>query len=201
MRSGASLSRDPGHASDDRRTSIVRTSITIPLMATLVLTVIGDDRAGLVNALAEAVTAHDGNWERSQLAELAGKFAGIVLVSVPDERSDELAAALQPLAGLLEVTVHPGAATEPAGGTQVQVDLIGNDHHGIVRDVSGVLARHGISIDKLITETREAPMMGGRLFEAHLTAGVPAGQDLAALQHDLEQLATEILVDISVAAG
>ena len=45
-------------------------------MATLVLTVIGDDRAGLVNALAEAVTAHGGNWERSQLAELAGKFAG-----------------------------------------------------------------------------------------------------------------------------
>ena len=30
---------------------------SIPLMATLVLTVIGDDRAGLVNALAEAVTA------------------------------------------------------------------------------------------------------------------------------------------------
>ena len=49
-------------------------------MATLVLTVIGDDRAGLVNALADVVTAHGGNWERSQLAELAGKFAGIVLV-------------------------------------------------------------------------------------------------------------------------
>ncbi len=171
-------------------------------MATLVLTVIGDDRAGLVNALAEAVTAHGGNWERSQLAELAGKFAGIVLVSVPDERSAELALALRPLAGLLDVAVHPGIDTEPSvAASQVQVDLVGNDHPGIVRDVSGVLSRHGISIDKLITETREAPMMGGRLFEAHLTAGVPQGQDLEALQRDLEQLATEILVDISLAAG
>ena len=171
-------------------------------MATLVLTVIGDDRTGLVNALAEAVTAHGGNWERSQLAELAGKFAGIVLVSVPDERADELAAALGPLAGLLEVAVHTTADPEPAAGeTQVQVDLVGNDHPGIVRDVSGVLTRHGISIDKLITEARDAPMMGGRLFEAHLTAGVPQGQDLAALQRDLERLATEILVDISLAAG
>ena len=33
-----------------------------PGMATLVLTVIGDDRAGLVNALADAVSAHGGNW-------------------------------------------------------------------------------------------------------------------------------------------
>ena len=83
----------------------------------------------------------------------------------------------------------------------IRVDLIGNDHPGIVRDVSGVLARHGVSIDRLITETREAPMAGGLLFEAHLTAGVPVGQDLGALQADLERLATELVVDITVAAG
>ena len=85
-------------------------------MPTLVLTVIGDDRAGLVNALAEAVTAHGGNWERSQLAELAGKFAGIVSVSVPDEKADELAAALRPLAGLLAA----GAAVSGAVAFRVR---------------------------------------------------------------------------------
>lgn len=172
-------------------------------MATLVLTVIGDDRAGLVNALADVVTAHGGNWERSQLAELAGKFAGIVLVRVPDERAEELASALTPLSGLLEVALH--SATDSAGPApdvqHIQVDLVGNDHPGIVRDVSGVLSRHGISIEKLITETREAPMAGGRLFEAHLTAPVPPGQDLGGLQDDLERLAAEIVVDITVAAG
>ena len=171
-------------------------------MATLVLTVIGDDRAGLVNAFAEVVTAHGGNWGRSQLAELGGKFAGIVLVDVADDRSDELAAALQPLAGLLEVAIHRGhQASAAQQGNQVQVDMVGNDHPGIVRDVSAVLARHGISIDRLITETRDAPMAGGRLFEAHLTAAVAVDHDLTALQRDLEHLATEILVDISVAAG
>lgn len=172
-------------------------------MATLVLTVIGDDRAGLVNALADVVSAHGGNWERSQLAELAGKFAGIVLVRVPDDRADELAAALEPLSGLLEVALHSAddGAAAADDVRHVQVDLVGNDHPGIVRDVSGVLSRHGISIEKLITESRDAPMAGGRLFEAHITAPVPAGQDLAKLQDDLERLATEIVVDISVAAG
>ena len=171
-------------------------------MATLVLSVIGDDRAGLVNALADVISAHGGNWERSQLAELAGKFAGIVVVGVPDERSDELAAALQPLAGLLEVAIHPGLQSKPAPAAgQVQNDLIGNDHPGIVRDVSGVLASHGLSIERLLTETREAPMAGGLLFEAHLTAPLAADHDLVALQSDLEHLASEILVDISLAAG
>lgn len=171
-------------------------------MATLLLSVIGDDRAGLVNALADAVSAHGGNWERSQLAELAGKFAGIVQVRVADDRADELVAALRPLAGLLEVAVH-STGDEPAAEptTSVSIDLIGNDHPGIVRDVSAVLARHGISIERLLTETREAPMMGGRLFEAHLTAGVPQEFDLGGVQADLERLAAEILVDISLAAG
>lgn len=170
-------------------------------MATLVLTVIGDDRAGLVNALADVVSAHGGNWERSQLAELAGKFAGIVQVSVPDDRADELAAALQPLSGLLDVALHTGVRETAEPAHRVQVDLVGNDHPGIVRDVSGVLSRHGISIERLITETREAPMAGGVLFEAHLTAPVTADQDLGGLQADLERLATEIVVDITVAAG
>ncbi|MFT4296120.1 MAG: ACT domain-containing protein [Micropruina sp.] len=170
-------------------------------MATLVLTVIGDDRAGLVNALADVVTAHGGNWERSQLAELAGKFAGIVQVNVADERADELAAALQPLRGLLEVSLHPGVGAPVEAAQRIQVDLVGNDHPGIVRDVSGVLTRHGVSIERLITETREAPMAGGLLFEAHLTAPMPGDRDLAGLQADLEKLATEIVVDITVAAG
>lgn len=173
-------------------------------MATLVLTVIGDDRAGLVNALAEVVSAHGGNWGRSQMAELGGKFAGIVLVDVPDDRSDDLSAALKPLLGLLDVTIHRGTdevAPPPQPGNQVQLDMVGNDHPGIVRDVSAVLARHGISIDRLVTETRDAPMAGGRLFEAHVTATLAVGHDLSALQRELEHLATEIFVDIAVAAG
>ena len=53
-------------------------------MTTLVLTLIGDDRPGLVSAVSGPVEACGGTWQRSQLARLAGKFAGSVLVSVPE---------------------------------------------------------------------------------------------------------------------
>src|SRR5689334_22390628 len=81
-------------------------------MTTLVLTVVGDDRSGLVAAVADVVGAHGGNWETSQLAELSGAFAGIIEVSVAPERANALRAALSSLEGLLKVTVHAGAEGE-----------------------------------------------------------------------------------------
>ena len=169
-------------------------------VSSLVLTVVGDDRAGLVAALADVVSAHGGNWEHSQLAELAGTFAGIVVVSVPDDRVAALRESLDLLDGLLKVTVHAGAAGPvPDDLPELTLSVLGNDHPGIVRQISAVLSRHLISIEDLSSETREAPMAGGRLFEARVVARLPRDADLAAIRSDLEELAAEILVDISVA--
>ena len=170
-------------------------------MATLVLTVIGDDRAGLVNAVAEVVARNGGNWERSQMAELAGKFAGIVLVTVPDQGVDVLVAALEPLHGMLDITAQAGSADidEIAPGAQRFVlDLVGTDRPGIVREITDVLAAHAVNIDTLRTETREAPMSGGRLFEATAVLEVPADADLGALRVAIERLANELMVDITL---
>ena len=164
----------------------------------IVLTAIGDDRAGLVAALSEVVAAHGGNWERSQMAELAGKFAGIVVVSVPDERAEQMTRALRSLGGLLEVSAHPGAEMDTAADAVLTIDLLGTDRPGIVLEVSGVLNRHQLSIETIETMTREAPMAGGQLFEAHVVVRVPAAADLPAVRADLERLADELLVDITV---
>lgn len=168
-------------------------------MTPLVLTLIGDDRAGLVNAVAEAVASHGGNWERSQMAELAGKFAGVVLVTVPDASVDELTAALEPLHGLLDVTVRrAGAAPAHDGMRRLRLDLLGQDHAGIVSEISAVLAELQVNIDSLVTDTREAPMAGERLFEAHVELEVPPGTDLDELRASLESLAHELMVDIDL---
>jgi glycine cleavage system regulatory protein len=167
-------------------------------VTTLVLTVIGDDRAGLVKALADVVTEHGGNWERSHLAEVAGKFAGIVVVQVPAGRAEELEQALRPMKGMLEVEVH-AAAPEPGGDHNVVVvEIVGNDHPGIIQAVSGVFADHGLSVAELETWTREAPMAGGLLFEARTVVSLPAGADTSRLRAALEEIAAEVLVDVTV---
>jgi len=169
-------------------------------VTTLVLTVVGDDRVGLVKALADIVSSNGGNWERSHLAELAGTFAGVVLVTVPDRRSERLQAALAPLEGLLDVSVRSAAAdpAEVAGRHRVRLELLGNDRPGIVAAVSGVLARRGLGVADLRTATRAAPMAGGLLFEASAVITIDSLDALDEVRTALEELATEILVDVSL---
>ena len=48
-----------------------------------VIRVDAEDR--FLDALSGVVTKHDGNWDRSHMARLGGKFAGIVLVDIADQ--------------------------------------------------------------------------------------------------------------------
>jgi len=170
-------------------------------MTTLVLTVVGDDRSGLVAAVADIVDAHGGNWENSELAELAGAFAGIVEVSVAPDRAADLRAALEGLAGTLAVAVHAGGGggVDDAAAPNVRFDVVGNDRPGIVREVSTALSAHGASIDRMSTQTTDAAMSGGRLFEASIVATLAAGVSVDDLVGELERVATEIQVDVSIA--
>jgi glycine cleavage system regulatory protein len=170
-------------------------------MATIVLTVIGDDRAGLVDALATPIADHGGNWDRSHMARLAGKFAGIVVVTVADESVDALAADLEALhaRGLLDVRIAIAAAGDTLDdGRLLALHLIGQDRPGIVHEIAGALARRGVSIEELETSSMSAPMSAETLFEATATLRLPTDVDLDALRTTLESIANELMVDLDV---
>ncbi|CAM3854660.1 glycine cleavage system protein R [Smaragdicoccus niigatensis] len=171
-------------------------------MPQLVLTVIGDDRAGLVAALADVVSGLGGNWERSEMAQLAGKFAGIVVVTVPAENVDAMVAATETLDGLLKVTAYPAAPTEGASDSKVlTIDILGSDRPGIVHEIASVLSSRGSSIESMTTATREAPMGGGMLFEAQVVVRVPTSDNFADVRTDLERVAAELMVDLAIEDG
>ena len=170
-------------------------------MATLVLTVIGDDQSGLVEALSGIIANHGGNWDKSHMAHLGGKFAGIVLVAVPDGRQAALVEALGPLAaeGLLDVTAT-AADPQPdaAPSRSLTLELVGQDRPGIVHEISAALAARDVSITELQTRTTNAPMGGGMLFEATALLTIPPGLDTASLVAALEELANELMVDVNL---
>ena len=169
-------------------------------MADLVLTLIGRDRPGLVEAVAERVVAHGGNWLESRMAHLAGHFAGLLHVEVPDDRVRALEQALGELEGFgLRVVAHGGMAVPAASPRTVRLEATGQDHPGIVRDISQVLARHRVNIAELTTDRLSAPMAGGPLFVAKARLEVPANVDTERLRHDLETIAHDLMVDLSLA--
>jgi glycine cleavage system regulatory protein len=172
------------------------------MLATLVMTVIGADRSGLVQMVAARVADHGGNWLESRMCRLGGQFAGILRVEVPQARRDELVNALRTLeVDGLRVIIHAeggvGAAAVP--GTLATIDLVGNDRPGILRSVSGVFAAHGVNVEELASERVSAPMDGGMLFKARATVLCPPNVKLSAVRADLEKIATDLMVDLKVA--
>jgi glycine cleavage system regulatory protein len=168
-------------------------------MTDLVLTLIGPDRPGLVESLAKRVAAHDGNWVESRMAHLAGQFAGILRVQVPAEKVPALQAAVAELEkDGLRVVAQSGARPEAEGVRAMELQVVGQDHPGIVRDISEVLLRHGVNIQELTTDHVSAPMAGGLLFSAKARLHVPAGTDADRLRNDLETIADDLMVDLTL---
>lgn len=170
-------------------------------MATLVLTVIGNDKSGLVDALSGVIADHGGNWDKSHMARLAGKFAGIVMVTIADGEVDALIADLEPLEAQGLLDVHAERADDDdhgPGATIFTLDLVGQDHPGIVHDISHALAARNVSITELRTAVVDAPMAGGTLFEAQATLVAPSDTPAATLRRTLEALANELMVDIEL---
>ena len=168
-------------------------------MATFTLTCIGDDRPGLVSALSAPISAHGASWKRSQMAQLAGKFAGILVVEVAEQRADALVEDLTALknVGLL-VAIERTDPQPEHPSTRLDLELLGADHPGIVAEISAALAARRIGIEELSTDVRDAPMAGGKLFEARAVLEAPPDTNVEELRSTLEALADELMVEIEL---
>lgn len=167
--------------------------------ACFVLTIVGPDRPGLVDAVASLVTAHQGNWLESRMSRLGGQFAGILRVEVPESQQRALEQAMQSLRdkGLAIVVVADSTSRTATEGRQCEIQLVGQDRPGIVRDISHALAGRGVNVEEFHSECESAPMSGEPLFKAKALVQVPTGCDLAALRQELEAIAADLIVDLS----
>ncbi len=170
----------------------------------LVLTVIGEDRPGLVEALAQLIAEHDGSWDESRMARLAGHFAGVVQIHLPDDRAGALVEALPGLAdrGLAVTVVDSDWSLASVDHRHsIRLELVGQDRPGIVREISAALAALGVSVQDLRTVVESAPMSGESLFRAEAELAPPAGVGLDAIRGRLERIADELMVDVHLEAS
>jgi len=168
--------------------------------SSIVLSVLSDDRPGIVETLSDILATNGGNWTESSMLSLSGQFAGILLAELPEERTD---AFLEALIALKADGIHVTARTSPAGAGDedtraIALELVGQDRPGIVHDISEVLARHAVNVHELETTVQSASMSGERLFLAHAKVSIPAATDTDKLREELEELANELMVDLSL---
>jgi len=169
------------------------------MTTSLVLTVIAPDKPGLVELISNTVAQHQGNWLESSMSRLAGKFAGILTVSVPADQTSDLISALEALdsQGLKVIAEVSQEASQSGQQKALTLELVGHDKAGIVRDISQALAKRHINVERLSTELVSGSMSAEELFKARAELLAPADADLDELQDALEAIASDLMVDLS----
>ena len=182
------------------RKAVVLTEESSPTSTSLVVSIVGADRQGIVSSLAERAQRFGANWAASRMTRLAGEFAGMVHLEVPRENADALATSLRDLAssGLQVVVARSDGANVTSKLRVVELELVGEDRLGIVSNLTKLLAGRGISIESIHTDIVRSGVSGKQTFkvEAHLL--VPSAVSVEALQQEVGSLAREMMLDIAL---
>lgn len=168
-----------------------------------IITFIGDDRPGLVERLSTIIEENRGSWHKSQLSQLGGKFAGLILVTVPHDGAEQLKSALAAISGTgLSVRITPSSTGQTlTAARKITLTLIGPDRQGIVREVSQALASHQVNVVEMDSQVVSAPMSGEMLFQARIDAEIPPDTNLDDLSDMLDEIANQMTLDISLESG
>ena len=167
----------------------------------LVLTVIADDKPGIVEKLANTISNAGGNWLESRMAQMAGKFAGILKVAVETENQPTLMQALTALQGSgINVFAEETATTaddQTSASVNIVVNVVANDRPGIVSEVSATLAKNHVNVLELTSYCESAEMSAVPTFRAQAIVELPATVEQDSLIDSLEALSDDLMVEIS----
>src|SRR5487761_2087362 len=183
------------------RRSVALTTQVGAVDASLVVTVIGKDRTGIVSLLSERAQGFGANWAESRMTSIDGEFAGIAHFQVASANAQALTTALRSLeSDGLRVVVAKGDAQGVPAGRHIRLESAGPDRPGIVRELSKSLAEHGICIENLETEIVDGAAPGTRVFRITALLAVPDALDDGALRRAVQALAHEMKGEISLSA-
>ena len=123
------------------------------------LTLVGEDRPGIVARVTQAIFEAGGSLGEASMIRLGGNFT-IMLMAEAVGGAERLRQALAPVVADLSLCLHIDAM---GGGLHrhlvpnVQVRVAGADRAGIVADVTGALARVGFNILELESDVGDDP--------------------------------------------
>lgn len=165
------------------------------------ISVISDDKPGIVDAIAEKIADVNGSWLESRLSKLAGKFAGVIRVTLDEAQAEALEASLATLTDRgIWIKLEPiaSSASRSENLKIAYVHLLGPDRPGIVRELSKALVKNHINLANLETSISSMPYSGDPLFEASGELEIPANVDLQEFHDTLNSIGDALALDIEL---
>lgn len=166
-------------------------------MKSIVITMVGNDKPGLIDSIAKIINSADGSWQASSFAQMAGHFAGFAEVQVNEESEQALLKSLSAHPDLT-ITLSEGLQSSGPSLKKASIEIEGNDRTGIVRELSGVLHQFDLNIMQFDSACESAANWGNLVFKAKACVELPESLDLDELQEALEALSDDLMVDIKL---
>ncbi|XTZ39467.1 glycine cleavage system transcriptional repressor [Salmonella enterica] len=161
----------------------------------LVITALGADRPGIVNAITRHVSSCDCNIEDSRLAMLGEEFTFIMLLS-GSWNAITLIESTLPLKGaeldLLIVMKRTAARPRPAMPATVWVQVEVPDSPHLIERFTALFDAHDMNIAELVSRTQPGNEAVVPQLFIQITAHSPASQDASKIDHAFKALCTEL---------
>lgn len=164
----------------------------------LVISAIGADKPGIVNALSMAVLDNNCNIVDSRMTVLGGEFAIILMVGGNWDAVARLEQSLPKTGESLGLTII-SKRTEARGIRDKMlpylVEVVAMDHPGIVYNVAEFFSSRNINIEDLSTGSYAAAHTGTPMFSMHMTISIPAEQTIGQLREQFTEFCDELNLD------
>ena len=166
-------------------------------MKSILISVLGDDKPGLLDSLSEIIVSNDGDWIESNMSTVEAKFAGILRVNVPAKNAKKLMKELTSSKLGLQIACEETVPVTHSDYKSYNIELIGQNHVGIINKLSHVLTYElKANVEGIKTEIIDASMSGEQLFKAQINLHLPKSIDERLIKDKLELIADEMMVEI-----
>jgi glycine cleavage system transcriptional repressor len=159
----------------------------------IAVTVLGQDRPGIVADVTGALADLHGNLEDSTMTLLRGHFAMVLLVHT-GAGAAAVEAALRPLCAdgslVINARVLDDPAPSPVHGPSYALRVHGADRPGIVATITAVVSRHGANIVDLGTRLVDG------LYVLTAELELPGDASVVGLEAELKGAAGELGVEV-----
>ncbi len=174
----------------------------------LVISAIGSDRPGIVNALSQLIVQNNGNIDDSRMTVLGGEFAIILLISASLNELKTIEQVLKQQANYLELNIITKQTDGDALPHSVSVEkkipyiveVLAMDNPGIVYQLADFFSSREINIQSLQTDRYPAPHTGTQMFAIEMIITVPQSIIINDLREDFLNLCDDMNLDASIEA-
>ena len=164
----------------------------------IVLSVIGTDRAGVVDAITKVILDCGGNIDESRMTALGNEFAMLMLVSGNWHTLNKLEASLDKLSADNDLKVTLKKTDERKGTEECMpygVDIVCLDQPGLVFSLANFFAARKIEISELVTRKYAAAHTGAPMFSLQMTISLPGSIHISQLRDEFMEICDQLNLD------